>query len=126
MSNSMGKPMTDPDLPWVAPRVKDLEYPPGDPTDPTESTIFGEPYHIEVETHTLDGIAYIILDSPAFRAHTKADPYPACMDDLSSPTFYSTWNQAIVAAVRGYPDVVDIYYVNDYHGRNRRGEHRGR
>jgi len=114
MSTLMGKAMTDVDLVWVVPKVKDLEYPPGDPAEPIEVIIFGEPYLIEVETHVLDNITYIILDSPVFRAQTKADPYPARMDDLSSAIFYSTWNQAIAAAVRRYPDI-DIYHVNDYH-----------
>ena len=115
MSSLMGKSMTDVDLIWVIPKVKDLEYPHGDPADPIEVIIFGEPYLIEVETHTLDNITYIILDSPVFRAQTKADPYPARMDDLSSAIFYSTWNQAIAATVRRHPDI-DIYHVNDYHG----------
>jgi alpha-1,3-glucan synthase len=115
MSSLMGKAMTDVDLLWVVPKVKDIEYPPGDPADPIEVIIFGEPYLIEVETHVLDNITWIILDSPVFRAQTKADPYPARMDDLSSAIFYSTWNQAIAAAVRRYPDV-DIYHINDYHG----------
>ena len=115
MSSLMGKSMTDVDLIWVIPKVKDLEYPPGDPADPIEVIIFGEPYLIEVETHTLDNITYVILDSPVFRAQTKADPYPARMDDLSSAIFYSTWNQAIAATVRRSPDI-DIYHINDYHG----------
>ena len=115
MSSLMGKSMTDVDLIWIVPKVKDLEYPAGDPADPIEVIIFGEPYLIEVETHTLDNITYIILDSPVFRAQTKADPYPARMDDLSSAIFYSTWNQAIAATVRRYPDI-DIYHINDYHG----------
>jgi alpha-1,3-glucan synthase len=115
MSSLMGKAMSDVDLIWVIPKVKDLEYPPGDPAEPIEVIIFGEPYLIEVETHVLDNITYIILDSPVFRAQTKADPYPARMDDLSSAIFYSTWNQAIAATVRRYPDI-DIYHINDYHG----------
>lgn len=115
MSSLMGKAMTDVDLIWVVPKVKDLEYPPGDPAEPIEVIIFGEPYLIEVETHVLDNITYVILDSPVFRAQTKADPYPARMDDLSSAIFYSTWNQAIAATIRRYP-LVDIYHVNDYHG----------
>ena len=112
---AMGKSITDIDLIWVIPKVKDLEYPPGDSADPIEAIIFGEPYLIEVETHTSDNITYIILDSLVFRAQTKADPYPARMDDLSSAIFYSTWNQAIAAAVQRYPDV-DIYHINNYHG----------
>ncbi|EIN07319.1 modular protein with glycoside hydrolase family 13 and glycosyltransferase family 5 domains [Punctularia strigosozonata HHB-11173 SS5] len=115
MSSLMGKAMTDVDLIWVVPKVKDIEYPQGDPADPIEVIIFGEPYLIEVETHTLDNITYVILDSPVFRAQTKADPYPARMDDLSSAIFYSTWNQAIANTIRRYPDI-DIYHINDYHG----------
>lgn len=115
MSSLMGKAMTDVDLLWVVPKVKDIEYPAGDPADPIEVIIFGEPYLIEVETHVLDNITWVILDSPVFRAQTKADPYPARMDDLSSAIFYSTWNQAIAATIRRNPDV-DIYHVNDYHG----------
>lgn len=115
MSSLMGKAMTDVDLVWVIPKVKDLEYPPGEPAEPIEVIIFGEPYLIEVETHVLDNITYVILDSPVFRAQTKSDPYPARMDDLSSAIFYSTWNQAIAATIRRFP-VIDIYHINDYHG----------
>ncbi|KAI5452972.1 hypothetical protein NCC49_006506 [Naganishia albida] len=115
MSSLMGKAMSDCDMLWVVPKVKDLEYPQGEYAEPIEVTIFGEPYLIEVETHQLDNITYIILDSPVFRAQTKADPYPQRMDDLSSAIFYSTWNQAIAEAIRRYP-IVDIYHINDYHG----------
>ncbi|KAJ7219301.1 modular protein with glycoside hydrolase family 13 and glycosyltransferase family 5 domains, partial [Mycena pura] len=115
MSSLMGKAMTDVDLIWVVPKVKDVEYPAGEPAEPIEVIIFGEPYLIEVETHVLDNITYVILDSPVFRAQTKADPYPARMDDLSSAIFYSTWNQAIAATIRRSP-TVDIYHINDYHG----------
>ncbi|KAF9454524.1 glycosyltransferase family 5 protein [Macrolepiota fuliginosa MF-IS2] len=115
MSSLMGKAMTDVDLVWVVPKVKDLDYPAGDPAEPIEVIIFGEPYLIEVETHQLDNITYVILDSPVFRAQTKSDPYPARMDDLSSAIFYSTWNQAIAATIRRFPDI-DIYHINDYHG----------
>ncbi|KAI5123355.1 hypothetical protein M0805_001776 [Coniferiporia weirii] len=115
MSSLMGKAMSDVDLIWVVPKVKDLEYPPGEPAEPIEVIIFGEPYLIEVETHVLGNITYVILDSPVFRAQTKADPYPARMDDLSSAIFYSTWNQAIAATVRRNPQI-DIYHINDYHG----------
>lgn len=48
----------------------------------------------------LDDIKYFILDSPVFRAQTKAEPYSARVDDLSSAIFYSTWNQASAATVR--------------------------
>ena len=115
MSSLMGKSMTDVDLIWVVPKVKDLEYPPGEPIEPIEVIIFGESYLIEVEKHILDNITYVISDSPVFRAQTKSDPYPARMDDLSSAIFYSTWNQAIAATIKRNPDI-DIYHVNDYHG----------
>ncbi|ODN77465.1 hypothetical protein L202_04642 [Cryptococcus amylolentus CBS 6039] len=115
MSSLMGKAMTDVDLFWVVPKVQDIEYPQGDYAEPIEVIIFGEPYLIEVETHKLDNITYIILDSPVFRAQTKADPYPQRMDDLSSAIFYSTWNQAIAEAIRRNP-IIDIYHINDYHG----------
>ena len=114
MSSLMGKAMTDVDLVWVVPKVKDLEYPPGEPAEPIEVVIFGEPYLIEVETHVLDNITYVLLDSPVFRAQTKSDPYPSRMDDLSSAIFYSTWNQAIAMTVRRHP-TIDIYHINDYH-----------
>jgi alpha-1,3-glucan synthase len=115
MSSLMGKAMTDVNLVWVVPKVKDLDYPAGEPAEPIEVIIFGEPYLIEVETHHLDNITYVLLDSPVFRAQTKSDPYPARMDDLSSAIFYSTWNQAIAATIRRFPDI-DIYHINDYHG----------
>ncbi|KAL7424549.1 hypothetical protein Q5752_000233 [Cryptotrichosporon argae] len=115
MSTLMGKAMSDVDLIWVVPKVQDLDYPQGDYAEPIEVIIFGEPYLIEVETHQVDNITYIILDSPVFRAQTKSDPYPQRMDDLSSAIFYSTWNQAIAETIRRFPQI-DIYHVNDYHG----------
>ncbi|WWD19870.1 hypothetical protein CI109_104338 [Kwoniella shandongensis] len=115
MSTLMGKAMSDVDLIWVVPKVQDIEYPQGDYAEPIEVIIFGEPYLIEVETHQVDNITYVILDSPVFRAQTKSDPYPQRMDDLSSAIFYSTWNQAIAEAIRRNP-IIDIYHVNDYHG----------
>jgi alpha-1,3-glucan synthase len=115
MSTLMGKAMSDVDLIWVVPKVADLEYPQGEYAEPIEVIIFGEPYLIEVETHQLDNITYVILDSPVFRAQTKSDPYPQRMDDLSSAIFYSTWNQAIAETIRRYP-IIDIYHINDYHG----------
>ena len=39
---------------WIIPKVEHLEYPPGDPADQVEVTIFGEPYLIEVETHKVE------------------------------------------------------------------------
>ncbi|KAG6369905.1 hypothetical protein JVT61DRAFT_13370 [Boletus reticuloceps] len=49
----MGKAMTDVDTIWVIPKVTA-----GEPGEPIEVVIFGEPYLIEVvETHTFDNIA---------------------------------------------------------------------
>jgi alpha-1,3-glucan synthase len=59
----MGKSMTDVGLVWVVPKVNDLEYPAGEPAEPIEVIIYGEPYLFEVETHVLDNITYVILDS---------------------------------------------------------------
>jgi alpha-1,3-glucan synthase len=115
MSSLMGKVMTDVDMVWVVPKVKDLEYPPGNPAEPVEVVIFGELHLIGVETHAFNNITYVLLDSSVFRAQTKADPYPARMDGLTSAIFYSTWNQAIAAIIRRFP-TIDIYHINDYHG----------
>lgn len=115
MSSLMGKAMTDVDLIWVVPKVKDIQYPTGEFAEPIEVIIFGERYLIEVETHTLDNITFVLLDSPVFRSQTKSDPYPPRMDDLSSAIFYSTWNQAIATTIRRNSDI-DIYHINDYHG----------
>jgi len=111
----MVKLMTDVDVIWVVPKVKDLEYPPGELIEPIEVTIFGEHYLVEVEKHIFDNITYVILDSAILRVQTRADPYPAHMDDLSSAIFYSTWNQAIAATVQHDPDI-DVYHLNDFHG----------
>lgn len=57
---------------------------------------------------------FVLLDAPVFRKQTKADPYPARMDDLDSAIYYSAWNQCIAEALRRFP--VDLYHINDYHG----------
>ncbi|KAG6914135.1 hypothetical protein DXG01_002246 [Tephrocybe rancida] len=115
ISSLMGTSLPDVDLIWVVPKVGDIHYPAGEPAEPIEVIIFGEPYLIDVETHIVDNITYVIIDSPLFRAQTKASPYPARMDDLSSAIFYSTWNQAIATTIRRSP-TIDIYHINDYHG----------
>lgn len=48
------------------PKLKDTA---GEPTEPIEVVVFGEPYMIDVETHMLDNITYVLL---------------ARMDDLST------------------------------------------
>ena len=115
MPSLMGKAMSDVDLIWVVPKVKDIDYPARDPAEPIKVIIFGELYLIEMDTHVLDNITWVILDSPVFRAQTKSDPYPPRMDDISSVIFYSTWNQAITATIHRFPGI-DIYHLNDYYG----------
>ncbi|KAG6856082.1 hypothetical protein H0H87_007521 [Tephrocybe sp. NHM501043] len=115
MSSLMGTAMSDAHLTWVVPKVGDIEYPVGEPADPIEVIVFGQTYFVEVETHVVDNVTYVILDSSVFRGQTRSNPYPARMDDLSSAIFYSTWNQAIAATIRRFP-TIDIYHINDYHG----------
>ena len=43
MSSLMGKSMTDVDLIWVVPKVKDIEYPAGEPLEPIEVIISESP-----------------------------------------------------------------------------------
>lgn len=112
MPSFMDKSMTDVDMIWVVPKVKDLEYLPG---EPIEVIVLGETYLFEVEKHVLDKIAYVILDSPVFRAQTKFDPCPARMNDLPLAIFYSTWNQAMAMTAKYNPDI-DMYHINDCHG----------
>ena len=45
MSSLMGKSMTDVDMIWVVPKVKDLEYPPGEPIEPIEIVIKEQRFH---------------------------------------------------------------------------------
>ncbi|PLW45220.1 hypothetical protein PCASD_04029 [Puccinia coronata f. sp. avenae] len=115
MSSLMGKAMEDVDLLWVIPKVNDLEYPEADPAPPIPVVVFGETYLVECQIHQYKNITYFLLDSPVFRANTKANPYPARMDDLSSAIFYSYWNQSIAEICRRTPDLT-IYHINDYHG----------
>ncbi|KAJ3967771.1 hypothetical protein EV361DRAFT_952918 [Lentinula raphanica] len=72
--------------PSLAPKVRELVYPSnlGDPMEPIEVVLFGETYLVEVEVYVYQHISYVLLDSPVFRAQTKADPSHERMDDLSS------------------------------------------
>ena len=79
-----------------------------------EVTVLGQKYEITVQYHVLRNITYVLLDAPIFRKQTKADPYPARMDDLESAMFYSAWNQCIAQALDRFN--VDVYHINDYHG----------
>jgi alpha-1,3-glucan synthase len=135
MSSLMGKHLGHHDLVWVVPCIGGIEY----PSDasmlpsltekqiicsrllisvpvayPMDVTILGQKYEISVQYHMLNNITFVLLDAPIFRKHSKADPYPARMDDLESAIFYSAWNQCIALAIERFN--IDIYHINDYHG----------
>lgn len=61
--------------------------------------ILGNLYEISVQYHILRNITFVLLDAPVFRKQTKAEPYPARMDDLDSAIYYSAWNQCIAEAI---------------------------
>ena len=69
---------------------------------------------VQVQYHRLRNITYVLLDAPIFRQQTKAEPYPARMDDLRSAIYYSAWNQCIAESIIRFD--VDLYHINDYHG----------
>ena len=114
MAQLMGKNLAHQDLIWVVPKVGDIDYKEGEPAEPMQVTIFGEEFEIEIQTHQLRNITYILLDAPVFRKQMKAEPYPPRMDDLESGVYYSAWNQAIAQAIERYEP--DLYHINDYHG----------
>ncbi|KAL4966950.1 alpha-1,3-glucan synthase Ags1 [Aspergillus stella-maris] len=114
MAQLMGKTLGHQDLIWVVPCVGGVEYPVDTPVEPMEVVILGNPYQIQVQTHVLNNITYVLLDAPVFRQQTKSEPYPARMDDLDSAVYYSAWNQCIAAAIKRFRP--DIYHINDYHG----------
>lgn len=102
------------DLIWVIPCVEGIDYPIDQRAKPMTVIIMGEPYVIHVQYHHLRNITFVVLDAPVFRKNTKADPYPARMDDMESAVFYSAWNQCIAECMRRFP--IDLYHINDYHG----------
>ncbi|EXJ83816.1 alpha-1,3-glucan synthase [Capronia coronata CBS 617.96] len=114
MASLMGKNLGHQNLVWVVPCVGDIDYPEDQRADPMTVTILGKPYEVQVQTHVLRNITYVLLDAPVFRQQTKAEPYPPRMDDLSSAIYYSAWNQCIAQTVNRFP--VDLYHINDYHG----------
>lgn len=79
-----------------------------------EVTILDQKYEILVQYHIVNNITFVLLDAPIFRKQTKANPYPARMDDLESAIFYSAWNQCIALAIQRFH--IDLYHINDYHG----------
>ena len=56
MSSLMGRAMSDVDMIWVVPKVKDIEYPTFTPTDPILVKIFDEEYPINVEKYEVDNL----------------------------------------------------------------------
>ncbi|KAF2759017.1 alpha-1,3-glucan synthase Ags2 [Pseudovirgaria hyperparasitica] len=115
MASLMGKNLQHQNLIWVVPCVGGIEYPTDQTAEPMTIKIMDQDYTINVQYHALRNITYVLLDSPIFRGQTKADPYPARMDDMESAVYYSAWNQCIAEAVRRFPEI-DLYHINDYHG----------
>ena len=114
MAQTMGKHLQHQDLIWVVPCVKGIDYPVDQRAKPMTITILEQDYTIQVQYHHVRNITYVLLDAPVFRQQTKADPYPARMDDIDSAVYYSAWNQCIAEAMRRFP--IDLYHINDYHG----------
>ena len=114
MAQLMGKHLGHQDLIWVVPCVGGVDYPEDRPAESMFVTVLGNPYEVKVQYHTLNNITYVLLDAPVFRQQTKAEPYPARMDDLDSAIYYSAWNQCIAHAIKRFP--IDLYHINDYHG----------
>lgn len=116
MAQLMGKNLGHQDLIWVVPCVGGIEYPddPDEVAEPMEITVLGRIYQIQVRTHRLRNITYVLLDAPVFRQQSKSEPYPPRMDDLDSAIYYSAWNSCIAETIRRYKP--DLYHINDYHG----------
>lgn len=114
MASLMGKNLGLQDLIWVVPCIGDIEYPVDEVAEPMTVRILGVTYDVRVQYHQLRNITYVLLDAPVFRKQTRAEPYPARMDDLESSIYYSAWNQCIAQAITRFD--VDLYHINDYHG----------
>ena len=88
MAQLMGKNLSRQDLIWVVPCVGGVEYPKpeneSEVAKPMHVVVLGQVYEIEVRTHVLRNITYVLLDAPVFRKQTKAEPYPPRMDDMES------------------------------------------
>ncbi|KAL4964121.1 alpha-1,3-glucan synthase Ags2 [Aspergillus stella-maris] len=114
MAQLMGKNLGHQDLIWVVPCVGGVDYPEDQLGESMFVTVLGNPYEVKVQYHVLNNITYVLLDAPVFRQQTKAEPYPARMDDLDSAIYYSAWNQCIAETIKRFP--IDLYHINDYHG----------
>ena len=111
----MGKNLGHQNLIWVVPCVGGVQYPPAQRGQPIIITVMGRDYAIDVQYHVVRNISYVLLDAPIFRQQTKAEPYPARMDDLESAVYYSAWNACIAEVIKRFPSI-DLYHINDYHG----------
>jgi alpha-1,3-glucan synthase len=114
MSQLMGQNLGHQDLVWVVPCVGGAGYPVDEPAEDITVTIFSKNYLVQVQYHQVKNVMYVLLDAPVFRKQTKAEPYPARMDDLDSATYYSAWNQCIAETINRFSP--DLYHINDYHG----------
>ncbi|KAK5352821.1 hypothetical protein LTR61_003949 [Exophiala xenobiotica] len=114
MSSLMGKSLGHQDLIWVVPCVGEIDYPEDTPAAPVMVKVLDHVYRISIQYHQLRNITFVLLDAPVFRRQTKAEPYPARMDDLDSAIYYSAWNACIAEMIRRFKP--DLYHINDYHG----------
>ncbi|ORY54718.1 alpha-1,3-glucan synthase [Pseudomassariella vexata] len=114
MSQLMGSACKHQDLIWVVPCVGGIDYPIDEPAESMLVKIMDQFYEIQVQYHKVDNITFVLLDAPVFRKQSKAEPYPARMDDMESAIYYSAWNQCIAETINRFP--VDLYHINDYHG----------
>lgn len=115
MASLMGSSaLSHTNLIWVVPCVGGIDYPTDAVAEPMVITINNAQYVINVQYHLLRNITFVLLDAPIFRAQSKADPYPARMDDIESAIYYSAWNACIAETIKRFP--VDLYHINDYHG----------
>ena len=114
MAQLMGKNLGHQNLVWVIPCVGGIEYPIDTRADQMTVKLLGKSFKVNIQYHKLRNITYVLLDAPIFRQQTKAEPYPARMDDIGSAIYYSAWNQCIAQAIERFP--VDLYHINDYHG----------
>lgn len=115
MASLMGKNLSHQNLIWVIPCVGDVKYPVDTPGEPMIITVMGKPFTVSVQYHKVNNITYVLLDAPVFRQQTKAEPYPARMDDMDSAIYYSAWNACIAETMKRFPEI-DLYHINDYHG----------
>lgn len=101
-------------LVWVIPCVGGIDYPVDQVAEPMVVTINEQEYLVSVQYHVIRNITFVLLDAPVFRERSKADPYPARMDDIESAIYYSAWNACIAETINRFQP--DLYHINDYHG----------